>query len=175
MRNADYLVGLTVGFLRSHITVLDLAEQSEVADAATLLRKNIEAVARIRELENAKNPGLLFKRTPNLNALRGNAAKLYGDYSEIAHSSHPRVSELLGSAEDARPGWVSMHPKFSEHTLVLITNAFVVYAEFYHWARGTALLISADFPLQKVDSWTAQLHGWHDAVSVEIDRARERP
>jgi hypothetical protein len=69
-------------------------------------------------------------------------ASLDGGYSEIAHSSHPRVSQLLGVSEDRRPGMVSMHPKFGPNTLVLITNAFAVYGEFFHWIREVGPVVA---------------------------------
>lgn len=150
-KNAEYLVGLSASFLRTQLTVVDLAEQSEVQDGATLLRKNLETVARMLELEKETDPATLFRRPPNVGVLRGDAKKLYGGYSEIAHSAHPRTSQLLGGPEDGRVGLVSMHPKYSEHTLVLVTNAFVVFGEFYVWADETLPNIAPEYPKREID------------------------
>lgn len=175
VKHAVYLVGLTAGFLRTQLTVLELAEQSEVADGATLLRKNIEALARIRELEATTDAERLYKRPPNVSALKGNARLLYGGYSEIAHSAHPRTAQLLGGPEDGAPGWVSLHPKFGEHTLVLISNSFVVLGEFYEWSRDIFPTMSDDYPLQEIDQMMNGLLATHDGVANQIEKMQELP
>jgi len=172
LENAEYLVGLTASFLRTQLTLLDLAEESEVQDGATLLRKNLETVARILELEDAADPTTLFKRPPNVSVLRGNAKKLYGGYSEIAHSAHPRTSQLLGGPEDGRNGLVSLYPKYTEHTLVLITNAFVVFGEFYVWADRTLSEVVSGFPKGEVDRLMDTAMRAYDATTDHIDKRR---
>lgn len=172
VKNAEYLVGLAASFLRTQLTVVDLAEQSEVQDGATLLRKNLETVARIRELEKEIDPSALFRRPPNVGVLRGNAKSLYGGYSEIAHSAHPRTSQLLGGPEDGRVGLVSLHPKYSEHTLVLITNAFVVFGEFYVWADETLPTIVPEFPKREIDRLMGISMQAHEETAAHIDALR---
>ena len=170
--NAEYTVGLSASFLRTQLTVVDLAEQSEVQDGAALLRKNLETVARILELEIATDPTTLFQRPPNVGVLRGNAKKLYGGYSEIAHSAHPRTSQLPGGPEDGRTGLVSIHPKYTEHTLVLITNAFAVFGEFYVWADETFPKVMSEYPKREIDRLMGIPVQSYEATTAHIDALR---
>ncbi len=172
VKNAEYLVGLSASFLRTQLTIVDLAKQSEVQDGATLVRKNLETVARILELEKATDPTTLFQRPPNVGALRGNAKRLYGAYSEIAHSAHPRTSQLLGGAEDGRVGLVSLHPKYTEHTLVLITNAFAVFGEFYVWADATFPKIVSQYPKGEIDQVMAIAMQAYQDTAAHLDALR---
>jgi hypothetical protein len=172
VKNAEYTVGLSASFLRTQLTIVDLAEQSEVQDGATLLRKNLETVARILELEKATDPTTLFQRPPNVGVLRGNAKMLYGGYSEIAHSAHPRTSQLLGGPEDGRIGLVSLHPKYTEHTLVLITNAFAVFGEFYVWADEMFPKVVSEYPKGEIDRLMGIAMQAYGATSAHIDALR---
>lgn len=133
--HARYYVGLQTSYLRTQGLVLDLACDGEVLDGATLLRRQIELIARLRELDETEDLGKLLKRTPNVNALRSRVRGLYGSYSEIAHSSVDYVFELLASGEAGFEQWVSVYPKFSTNSHVLLQNAAMVHLEFLLWAR----------------------------------------
>ncbi|GAA1970246.1 hypothetical protein [Microbacterium deminutum] len=133
--HADYYVGLQTAYLRTQGLVLDLARDCEVIDGATLLRRQIEVIARLRELDEIEDLSELLKRTPNVNALKSPVRALYGSYSEIAHSSVDYVFDLLASGEAGFEQWVSVYPKFTPNSHVLFQNAAVVHLEFLLWVR----------------------------------------
>ena len=128
-----YLVDLFISFLRTEVEVVDLALASELQDATTLHRKQLEAVARLIELTNGVDVMSLIGKTPNLNVLKSKARKLYGEYSEIAHSSHPAHGGLLGGGEAPSELLTSVYPKYTENTIVLIHNAVAIFGEFGIW------------------------------------------
>jgi hypothetical protein len=135
VRHASYYVGLLAAYVRTQGIVLDLARDSEVLDGTTLLRRQLELVARLRELDSTDDASSLRGRTPNVRALRTNIRGLYGGYSEIAHSSVEHVFDLLGSGEPGAEQWVSMYPKFSLNSHVLLHNAAMVHLEFLLWMK----------------------------------------
>lgn len=134
VRDADYYTGLVTSFLRTQLSVVDAIRDSEVIDGTTLLRKQLEAVARLRELDTVPVDELK-KRTPNISVLKSGVKGLYGSYSEIAHSSAKRHFELLGSDESG-DGWTSLCPKFSPNSYVLLQNAAMVFGEFWIWLEA---------------------------------------
>ncbi|KAA9108055.1 hypothetical protein [Microbacterium rhizomatis] len=144
--HASYYVGLFAAYVRTQGIVLDLARDSEVLDGTTLLRRQLELVARLRELDATDDASSLRGRTPNIGVLKSKIRGLYGGYSEVAHSSVERVFDLLGSGEPGAEQWVSMHPKFSVNSHVLLHNAAMVHLDFLLWMRefGERFGISID-------------------------------
>jgi hypothetical protein len=134
LRDADYYTGLVTSFLRTQLSVIDAIRDSEVIDGTTLLRKQLEATARLRELDTVPADELK-KRTPNISVLKSGVKNLYGSYSEIAHSSTKRHFELLGTDESG-DGWTSLFPKFSSNSYVLLQNAAMVFLEFWIWLEA---------------------------------------
>lgn len=134
VNNARYYSGLMVSYLRTHMTVMDMALTSEVSDGTTLLRKQLELVARLRELDHVDDASTLLGKVPNLRHLRTNARSLYGGYSEVAHVSAIQVFELLGRGDGDNSGFTSIHPKFTTNSLILLQNAAVIHVEFLDWA-----------------------------------------
>lgn len=84
-----------VSYLRSYYVVNDHIYYSEILEAAVLLRKQFELIARLYELLERDFEKLRGK-TPNIGSLKSNLRNLYGDYSGIAHSSDPELFHLLG-------------------------------------------------------------------------------
>lgn len=132
--NAKYYVGLTVSYIRTQQSVVEMALASEVSDGATLLRKQLELVARLRELDITNDATALLGKVPNLRHLKTPANKLYGTYSEIAHVSVVKIFDLLGEGDGENIGFTSLYPKFSSNSHVLLHNAALIHIEFLDWA-----------------------------------------
>lgn len=136
----DYTARLVVSFTRTHFSIVKFAEESHLVEGATLLRKQMEVVARLIELDDpAKDLDQLKKKTPNMSALKSKFRGAYGAYSEIAHSSVPERLDLLGFGEDSQGptrGYLSAYPKFSRNSYVLLHNAAHVFLEFGNWLNN---------------------------------------
>jgi hypothetical protein len=128
----DYVCGLVISFIRTHFILLELAIKSDLIEAATLARKQLELLARLHELTGEVDRAKVGK-TPNVREIRSEVRRLYGQYSEVAHSSDPRHLELLGFAEGQPGGWKSLYPKYGRNTLVTIHNAVHIHLEFALW------------------------------------------
>lgn len=132
--HAQYYVGLTVSFIRTQFLIVRCAESSNLIEAVTLLRKQVELVCRLHELDQAqgrKEPG---RRTPQLENLKTELRKLYGTFSEVAHSTTKIHFQLLGRGGDERTQYlVSVFPKFSTNSYVILYQAGMVLQEFWIW------------------------------------------
>lgn len=95
----SYQITVSASFVRTHFLVNDFILNGDLVEAMTLIRKQLESLARLHELDSA--PLLkLSGKVPNIkNVLKGAAGKIYGDLSEVAHFSTPRVAELLHIVE----------------------------------------------------------------------------
>lgn len=131
MIHGDYYVGLTVSFIRTHFMVVRCAEHSHVIEGATLLRKQLEVIARLHELDALEDKKVPEKKTPNVGALKSKVGGLYGPLSEVAHSSVPDHFHLLGKGENNH--FTSVYPKFSRNSYALLHEAGHVFLEFWIW------------------------------------------
>jgi hypothetical protein len=134
VKDGPYYVGLMTSFIRTHFDVIDAARTSELTDGTTLIRKQLEIVARLRELDKIPSAKLI-RKTPKIEHLISDFGPLYGEYSEIAHSSSTRYLELLGT-DEADLGWTSLYPKFTPNAYVLLHGAGTLYCEFFLWLTG---------------------------------------
>lgn len=134
----NYSAGLVASFIRTHFMVVRCAEHSHLIEGVTLLRKQLEVLARLTEIDDF--PGELerfLEKPPNLKVLKSTLSRLYGPYSEIAHSSVPARFHLLGSVEtDETSSYLSLYPKFSRNSYVLLHNAGQAFLEFWVWLRS---------------------------------------
>lgn len=133
VRDGSHYVDLIIGFVRTHLEVIDAARSSEILDGATLLRKQLESQARLWELQDKPHEELSGK-TPQLKHIRSAAARMYGPLSEMAHSSTSRHFQFLGM--DKTAGWTSFYPKFTINSFVLANNSSVLLGEFLLWLFG---------------------------------------
>ena len=129
-----YISSLLVSFCRTHFICIDLIMTSEIIEAATLSRKQLELVARLRELDIELDGKKLNKKTPQLKHLATQIRALYGSYSEIAHSSTSDAMQLLGHIEDNGVLRTSLHPHFSKDTYTAFSHHVLIALEFYLWA-----------------------------------------
>lgn len=173
--HAGYYVGLHTAYLRTQGLVLDLARDGEVLDGATLLRRQIEVIARLRELDETEDVSKLLKRTPNVSALKSRVRGLYGSYSEIAHSSVDYVFDLLASGEVGFEQWVSVYPKFSPNSHVLLQNAAMVHLEFLLWARDFGDRTGISIERRYIDGCFAELVGALNDWAADRQAATSSP
>ncbi|MFB9857178.1 hypothetical protein [Paenarthrobacter aurescens] len=133
-----YSAGLVVSFVRSQFMVVRCAEESHLIEGTTLLRKQLEVLARLNELDNAGEAfQKLLKKTPKLAAMKSTAREIYGPYSEVAHSSAPDHFHLLGTGEaEGYKDYMSFYPEFSRNSYVLLYNRGLVFIEFWLWLQS---------------------------------------
>jgi hypothetical protein len=110
----SYQISLVTSYIRSHYLINDMILDGDIIEATTLIRKQLESLTRIHELD--KNPlAKLLKKTPNvINCFKSVGKKIYPHLSEIAHFATPRVGELLHVVEDGDLVGPSLHPRYTK-------------------------------------------------------------
>ena len=127
-----YQHALLASFVRSTVVSVDLIINSELVEAVTILRKQVELLARLYELENEEFESLSGK-TPNLGALKTKIKRLYSAYSEGAHSATYGSMSLLGFYENTERREHIFYPEFTENTEIIFENWIFVFLEFTLW------------------------------------------
>ena len=129
----SYQLYLSASFIRTYFIINDLILSGDIIEAITLIRKQIENLTRLIEI-NEKPLTKLLKKTPNVcNVLDKMGKSIYPELSEIAHFGTPRVGELIkmDKAGEGKSG-PSVLPAFSsklfdvykEHAFISITFVF---------------------------------------------------
>ncbi len=127
-----YQHALLASFVRSTVVSVELIIKSELLEAVTILRKQVELLARLYELEN-KEFSKLSGKTPNLAALRTKIKRLYSPFSEGAHSATYGSMSLLGFYENTTRRAHLFYPEFTENTEIILENWVFVFLEFTIW------------------------------------------
>ena len=131
--SSSYQITLSASFIRTHYVASDMIMDGDVVEAFTLVRKQLESLARLNELDS-KPLAKLHKRTPNIqNALKGGAGRIYGDLSEIAHFSTPRVAEFLHIIERGEATGPSIPNVYSERAVACMDMCQFVALYFQMW------------------------------------------
>jgi hypothetical protein len=133
--HARYVSGLMVSFTRTHFIAADLVTCCDLIDAATLLRKQFELVARLQELEAVQSIEKLLNRTPNIRHLHTHAKKIYSEYCRVAHSAHPEPLQLLGESIEHEHTFTAVYPHFDPNAYVALQHQFLTVIEYYVWAH----------------------------------------
>lgn len=130
----SYQLSLVASFLRSHFLINDLIIDGDLIEAVTLVRKQLEMLTRMHEIDD--KPILkLLKKTPNVINIFGPAGKkLYPTLSEIAHFATPRVGDLINfhSKKDNRSG-PGLVPFYNEDSIVCYNQHAYVSIYFCFW------------------------------------------
>ncbi len=134
--NGLYIADLMVSFCRSHFIASDLILGGELVDAAVIVRKQMELLARVNELSAGLDIEKLAKRTPNIKHLKTGLKRLYSEYSEIAHSASPTAMQLLGRKEFGEGVFTPMHPEFQENAYISMQHLVVTSLEYYVWCAN---------------------------------------
>jgi hypothetical protein len=131
--SSSYQITLSASFIRTHFVITDLAMNGDVVETFVLVRKQLESLARLNELD-AKPLAKLRGKTPNIqNALRGGAGRIYGDLSEIAHFATPRVAEFLHVIERGPATGPSLLSVYSERAVACMDLCQFVALYFQMW------------------------------------------
>ena len=129
-----YKQALLASFIRTSFVSIELIINSELIEAITLLRKQIELIARLRELDQFEHEELKKKnKPPNVKYLKTHLKKLYSPYSDGAHSTTYASHSLLGFYEDTEKKRHIMCPEFTKNTEVIFDNWLWVFFEFTLW------------------------------------------
>lgn len=131
--NGLYVGDLMVSFCRSHFIASDLILGGELVEGAIIIRKQIELLARLNEITNGLDIDRLIQKTPNIKHLKTGLKRLYFDYSEIAHSSSPKVMELLGRKEYEEGNFTLLYPEFQENAYISMQHLVMSALEYYVW------------------------------------------
>jgi len=127
-----YQHALLASFVRSTVVSVELIIKSELVEAVTILRKQVELLARLYELEN-KEFSKLSGKTPNLSALKTKIKRLYSLFSEGAHSATYGSMSLLGFYKNGKRHTHLFYPEFTENTEIILENWVFVFLEFTIW------------------------------------------
>jgi hypothetical protein len=129
----SYQIGLVTSYTRTHFLVTDLILNGDLIEAVTLIRKQLESLARLHELDH-KPLDRLQGVTPNVGMFfRHGGGAIYGHLSEVAHFSRPRVSELMHVIQDGERTGPSLHPAFTEHSFACLDLHHFVAIYFLVW------------------------------------------
>ncbi len=129
----SYQIGLVTSYVRTHFIVTDLILNGDLVEAVTLIRKQLESVARLNELD--KRPlDKLEGKTPNIRMFfRHGGGEMYGHLSEVAHFSKSRVSELMHVIQNGDRIGPSLYPVFTEHSFACLDMHHFVSIYFLAW------------------------------------------
>jgi hypothetical protein len=128
----SYQISVVASFVHTHFLVSDLIITGDLVEAITLIRKQLESLTRLHELDS--KPFLkLAGKVPNIKNFQAAAGRMYGDLSEVAHFSTARVSELLHVAERGELVGPSLLPVFTERSFACFDMAHFVTVYFIAW------------------------------------------
>lgn len=115
----QYKILLCVSFMRTHFVINELILYSSNLEAATLLRKQIELLARMNELK-IENIEKLQRKTPCVKHVPW-VKKFYGILSESAHSATIESLDDLGyTMENEECKRFYIQPTYSGRTIDLL-------------------------------------------------------
>jgi len=129
----SYQIGISASFVRTHFIICDLILNGDLIEAVTLIRKQLESLARLYELD--KRPlEKLYGRTPNIGILfRQGGGEIYGHLSEVAHFSRSRVSDLMRIIQEGKQTDPCILPGFSEHSFACLDMHHFIAIYFIVW------------------------------------------
>lgn len=91
----SYQISLSASYVRTHFIINDMILHGDLVEANTLIRKQLESLTRLYELD-AKPLQRLLRKTPNvINTFKTTGKQVYPFLSEIAHFASPKASQLL--------------------------------------------------------------------------------
>jgi|APLak6261669087_1056070.scaffolds.fasta_scaffold11999_1 hypothetical protein len=91
----SYQISLSASYVRTHFIINDMILHGDLVEANTLIRKQLESLTRLHELD-AKPLQNLTRKTPNvINTFKKMGKQAYPHLSEIAHFASPKAGELL--------------------------------------------------------------------------------
>lgn len=133
----SYQLDLSASFIRTHFLIDDLILSGDIIEALTLIRKQIENLARLIEIDE-KPLAKIARKTPNVcNILKKPGKKLYPELSEVAHFGSPRVGELIKiKNEDGNKCGPSVFPLFTDTLFEVYKQHSFISIYFMFWIIG---------------------------------------
>lgn len=112
----QYKLLLMVSFMRTHCVVNELILYSEIIEAATLMRKQLELLARIKEIDIGELKKL-NKKVPQVNHVPW-MKEFYGLWSNVAHNASVDSLDLLGyNMDDEIHKRYYVQPTYTDNTI----------------------------------------------------------
>jgi len=137
----QYKLLLAVSFMRTHICACEHIFHSENIEATTLLRKQLELIARMHEVE-VKDLAKIYDKVPNISFARP-LNVLYGQMSKVAHNADMGSLDMLGYLmDDEKHKRFCLYPIYNENT---IYSFGVAIGQFLMFVVETILLQKAIF------------------------------
>jgi hypothetical protein len=129
----SYQIGISASFIRTHFLVAEFILNGDLVEAIVLIRKQLESLARLHELDS-KPLQKLTGKVPNIqNSLKAGTRQMYEELSEVAHFSTPRVTTLLHVAERGELIGPSLLPAHTELGKACIDMEHFVVVYFIAW------------------------------------------
>ena len=129
----SYQISLVTSYVRTHFIINDMILDGDIVEATTLIRKQLESITRMNELD-AKPLLKLMKKTPNvINCFKRPGKQIYPHLSEVAHFATPRVGELLHVVEDDELVGPSLHPQYVQASHGCFDLQALVTIYFLFW------------------------------------------
>ena len=125
----QYKMLLAVSFMRTHVCACEHIFNSENIEGVTLLRKQLELIARMREIDE-KDLRELYDKVPNV-GFAGPMKELYGLMSKIAHSAAIDSLDMLGfRMKDEMHKHIFLHPVYNDNTVHSLNMAIGLFLMF---------------------------------------------
>lgn len=124
---------LIVSFIRTHMVIDELLHCCENIEAVTLVRKQLELLARYKETENMEElqRAIKHKKVPQMSKVE-NGGQMYGMLSEIAHAAKPETYTLLGyeKQEDESVG-INLFGVYDDNVKVTFGIHIDIFCRFF--------------------------------------------
>lgn len=112
----QYKVLLIISFMRTHFVINELILYSEIIEAATLMRKQLELIARLKEIDIVELEKL-NKKVPQMKHVPW-MKEYYGIWSQVAHNASFDSLDLLGYyMDDEVHKRYYAQPTYTENTI----------------------------------------------------------
>ena len=112
----QYKLLLAVSFMRTHVCACEHIFRSENIEAVVLLRKQLELIARMKEVD-VKDLSQLYNRVPNVGFGRP-MNEFYGIMSKVSHNSDLDSLDMLGfQMADDNHKHICIYPIYTPNTI----------------------------------------------------------
>ncbi len=140
----QYKLLLAVSFMRTHVCACEHIFNSESVEGATLLRKQLELIARMREVD-VNDLSTLYGKVPNVSNMRPMNV-LYGVLSKIAHNADRESLDMLGFwMEDEMHKLICLYPVYNENTIYSFDIAIGLFLMFVVEAINLQKILIPDY------------------------------
>lgn len=141
----SYQIGLSASFIRTYFLIGDLVMSGDYIEAAIIMRKQLESIARMIEIDMYPLKKL-YKRTPNVSNILDKIGKqLYPYLSEIAHAGTPDVAELLSIQDIGELVGPSLYPTFNTYADKLYATNTLITISFIRWYIDKLKALYSDY------------------------------